>query len=206
MVSPRVDIPETVDMDRDEFVAMMSRDYRAGHSEFQMDRFVLMPELTPYGAYMQALREVNKRWRALRRRRGWVERVLGWVGIRTRDIEESVGEAEALRELRHFLGRAVALKEQIGPLDSPAIRLVYEVDYWDARARAMAADDLMVSGTVLETSWRVIHGLPKENRKRLIEEIQTESGRNGLVKARIDHQLQLPPRRMVNFDVRGLIE
>lgn len=165
-------------------------DLQSGHSAFQMDAFIVQSgNWTPYGRYMQALRELDKRRRGgeeLRFQReqlhldieanesrwcwtaaGNRKRALELERLRFGLAECERKQHETARELRHFLGVAQSLKDELGEL-TPEKRAALESETWEIRARTMAAIDVATIGSVSHATGELIAALPDDMRRRCI--------------------------------------
>lgn len=171
-------------------------DHRGEHSEFQMSHFIVgRNNFTAYGAYKQALRELEKRVSGLDAMRG--ERDLLAVDIdelessraatdfdsrRNRinlrlkrsaaaELDRRIAACE--RELRHFYALAVDLKEQIGPLDDGR-RAELDREHWRCRIMAQAAVELTTTGRVAAGTVELLMSTPKEWRQPILAIVRQE--------------------------------
>jgi hypothetical protein len=174
----------------DEQVDELLCDYRDGHSEFQIEYFIVGAEgPTLWGMYHQALRELKKRREILQtfdwdlelarhKRRLWsfVGSVLGWLwlpfrirAVRAAQRYESIRIAREAtrREFGEFLGHATRLKTQLGNTD-PA---VLEARRWQAKALLLATVDLETVGVLTPRTLEFMLNLPLGIRCEVTEEL-----------------------------------
>jgi hypothetical protein len=121
-------------------------DHRHFHSEWQCDYAITVRAGgTPYGCYVQAVRELHKRWRGLREL---------YANAKSPDGPAERFEAAGVirdteREFLRFYGQAVALRRSLGLADDQAMpddmRERLDVQMWSYRLRAMAAVDFITS-------------------------------------------------------------
>lgn len=164
-------------------------DLQSGHSAFQMDAFIVQSgNWTPYGRYMQALRELDKRRRGIVELKFQLEQLqldaernhrwrITSSGRRARSLESrrlSHAFAECERKLKdtererdHFFLIASELKAELGELTSDR-RETLEAETWEVRARTMAAIDVAASGGVSHATAELIAALPDTMRRRCI--------------------------------------
>lgn len=159
-------------------------DHQMFHSELQMDCFITAKAGgTPYGMYVQALRELHKRWRGLKGL--YAERELIFIDIaefesgtlddideffenarntvrlaqkrsQLDEVEANIADTE--REFSHFYGQAEALKEQIGELTAEK-RERLEREFWVFKAKEQAARDFLTAGRVTEKTLELVQYL-----------------------------------------------
>ena len=164
------------------------KDHQIYHSDLQMDCFITGTSGgTFYGLYKQALRELDKRWRALRHL--YIERerlrlkipgnVVAWLRTKKRaldDVEarfalEDLGRniADTQREFTRFLEQADALKKRVGEL-TPERRAVLDEEFWVDRLRRTAAIECMTAGRPNANTIECINALPGKARERLLSD------------------------------------
>ena len=172
-------------------------DLRRCHSDFQMDCFITMGNgYTPYGMYMQALRELATRRDGLQEMylkreelaldtaeanqppagpNGEQKRTvlkLKRILIEQHRLEEAIGEAE--REFKRFLGQATLLKEHLerdGPLTDER-RAELDRDMWALKLKSMGAVDCLTSGRVQGRTFEFLQQFPVRMRRELLKELQ----------------------------------
>jgi hypothetical protein len=163
----------------DETVDGLLADYQDGHSNFQIQHFIVGAEgPTPWGMYQQALRELRKRRDILRdldldlelarhtkRNRVTIATLLGWLWspLRIRAIRAARGYVNLLdardstrREFAEFLEHARRLKAQLGTIDRDKL----EAQQWQAKGRAMADVDLKLHGVLSTATMNYLICLP----------------------------------------------
>ena len=193
-------------------------DHQTGHSDYQMDRMVVMRSggSTPYGQYKQALRELYRRLRGYRElscdlekldidieesneRRGVETKPNDFEGRRedvefkrkTMQREEAVRALESCkRELIRFYQIAAGLKEAIGELTEER-RAVLDAEMWASKAREIAAVDFLTQKRLTPRFFSFLSVLEYKDKVQLIQEI--EQNRQGLISWYMDrHDTPLP--------------
>jgi hypothetical protein len=174
-----------------EVIEKLLADHRSGHSEFQVDHFIVGAEVNPWAQYKQALREVAGRWESIETMRLDLQvleatpppkRVFA-IGARYRvparikrvKWEREVARLRAAiasteRELSRFVELAVDLKKQIGELTEDD-RARLEAESWADKARRLAALDALTTGAVTRQTAEFISHFPREMRRGLFAEI-----------------------------------
>lgn len=124
------------------------RDYVPGASSLQMESFVVRKAGFdhPFGSYVQALRELHARERALRHRYLELRRLTFWhhvwywlplpgrnyrcqkLALEIQAAQES--QRDQVRERDCYLNLARRLKRKVGDLSDPAVRAAAELDFW----------------------------------------------------------------------------
>lgn len=178
-------------------IATLLGDLRRCHSNFQMDCFITMGNgYTPYGMYMQALRELGTRRDGLEEMYLRREELaldtkeaaqppggppddqartaikLKRLLIEEHRLEESISEAE--REFKRFLGQATILKnhlEKDGPLTDER-RAELDRDMWSQKLRSMGAVDCLTSGRVQGRTFEFVQQFPIDMRRELVKALQ----------------------------------
>lgn len=179
--------------DRDDVLA----DLRIGHSETQLDWFVLAGHgVTVWGAYQQALREIRARSAALRAGdfeidRATIRLAKAEAAVKaaknarddiaemqaTLDVEEAeaaldaAGEAQAdrERELRHFESRGAELRARL-LADGPLTPdrvRRLDEDHWYAVVRRRVALEIAANDRVDGSTLALFAGMPVHLRQRL---------------------------------------
>lgn len=166
-------------------------DHRKYHSAFQIDCFIIAQNgVTPWGAYKQALRELESRWTSLKML--YVKRLVLQDGrrlleedvkkdprilylereIEADELEKQIKDTE--REFRRFLGHAAHLKKMLGELTEEQIEKLEEQE-WIGKLRKKAALELVANGHVSEGTLDAILSLPEaaaEETSALIDSIR----------------------------------
>jgi hypothetical protein len=178
-------------------------DYEAGHSEFQIERFIVdRGNWTIWGRLQQALREIQKRRRGqaqlrdeiqlaqverIEARRRWCFRETSRRrrAVRLRQLHERIDDlrrslATNRRELAQFISLARKCARQLGPID-PERRAHLELETWLIRIRTTAAIDVLTRGGLSPSTLELICALPRPDRETLLLEI-----RQGIDQARED--------------------
>ncbi len=208
-------------------------DHQLYHSDLQMERWIVARgNLTAYGRYKQALREVHKRYRGLKTL--YVERQLVQIDVdelvaadnadpfeKCRDAVRLVQKRMALediefnvtetaREFGKFVEIASALKKAVGTL-TPERRDELDREEWRLRLRAMVAVDLVAHGTLQRQTVELLMASPLEWRGAVLEEIKAElaagaGGQTGpLVAWAETHEVDAGPTGQ-DGDIAGLLE
>jgi hypothetical protein len=182
-------------------------DHRSGHSDFQVDHFVVGAEVNPWAQYKQALREVAGRWESIETMRLDLQvleatpppkRVFA-IGARYRvparirrvKWEREVARLRAAiasteRELSRFVELAVDLKKQIGELTEDE-RARLEAESWADKARRMAQIDYLVAGAISRQTIEFIEHFPRPMRQRLLIEVAEPVNLLGVTDNGADH-------------------
>jgi hypothetical protein len=182
-------------MDKRELDELLG-DHRPYHSDLQMDCFITgISGGTDYGMYKQALRELDKRYRALRHL--YIERerlrmkIPGKVAARPRfkfekrrtlraletgfaleDLDRNIADTE--REFTRFLQQAKALKRRVGEL-TPERRAVLDQAFWEDRLRRTAAVEFLTIGRMNANTIECINSLPAAARATLLTDCNKEN-------------------------------
>jgi len=179
-------------------------DHQRYHSDFQIDHFIIARSGgTKYGMYKQALRELDKRTRALRslyanKRPDPADEFEAYdADDRGRVI------ADTEREFLRFYAIASALKREIGEL-TPERRRELDEDMWRHRLKSLAAVELLCEGRVGRNTLEFIMATPKRWRNSLVEEIRDHAG---LMKWFNEFEAVLPeiPALLPSPNVRALL-
>jgi hypothetical protein len=168
-------------------------DLRRCHSEFQMDFFITTTNGgTPYGMYMQALKELNTRHTGLlemyvRREEleldkkevaqppygpeGEMARVVleeKKIMLEQHALEQAISEQE--REFRRFLGQARCLKKHLGEL-TPEDKERLEREFWMHRLKGMVVKDVLTVGHPTGSTIDLVAALPMDMRDKAVAEL-----------------------------------
>lgn len=168
-------------------------DLRRCHSEFQMDYFITTTNGgTPYGMYMQALRELDTRRTGLGEaylRREELEidakearapecapdteklRVLlkqKKLMLEQHILEQTIAEQE--REFRRFLGQARILKKHLGELTTDRKEQL-EREFWLHRLKGMVVTDVLTVGHPTGSTISLVASLPIDMREKAVTEL-----------------------------------
>lgn len=194
-----------------EVIEKLLADHRLGHSEFQVDHFIVGAEVNPWAQYKQALREVAGRWESIETTRLDLQvleatpppkRVFA-IGARYRvparvkrvkwerevaRLRASIASTE--RELARFVELAVDLKKQIGELTEDD-RARLEAESWADKARRMAQIDYLVAGAISRQTIEFIEHFPRAMRRRLLIEVAEPTNLLGVV----DHGEDRPAKK-----------
>ena len=157
-------------------IATLLKDLRRCHSNFQMDCFITMGNgYTPYGMYMQALRELKEAGRPPTGSPDEAARTaikLKRLLIEEHRLEEAIREGE--REFKRFLGQATILKKQLekdGPLtDERKGKLDREM--WVQRIKSMGAVDCLTTGRIQGRTFEFLRQFPVGMRDEIKKELQ----------------------------------
>lgn len=181
-------------------VGVLLRDLRIGHSETQLDWFVMAAHgVTVWGAYQQALREIRvrsegldageieaerlvlRRDRAAARTRSWRPFVGAEARLDLREIERArialeTAQADRRRELGHLVERAAALRARIvaeGELTPERVRRLDD-DHWYTVVRRRIGMELCANDRLEPSTLGLFAGLPVELRRRVAECLKPE--------------------------------
>jgi len=186
-------------------------EHRPGHDDFQIDHFIIRRGggRTAYGQYVQALREVNKRYRGLKGL--YSERDLLQVDIdedvenarldgregfqvrrddlklrssdwRMEDLVKSIQDTE--REFRRFFSIARGLKAVLGEI-TPDRKALLEREQWIDHMEELAAVDFVARGCLQESTVSAIASLPADARQELLD--KTKNHQKDLILALEDN-------------------
>lgn len=200
--------------DRDDVLA----DLRIGHSETQLDWFVLAGHgVTVWGAYQQALREIRARRDATAAAVAEIERLTGrydaakaragrwWARGRAAARIEAFEAARALealraaqadreREIEHLKLRAEQLRVRLvldgGPLTPTRARQLDEA-HWYAVVRRRAALEVAANDRVEGSTIALMAGMPADLRRRLFAALSADC-RGALVAEALTAEGPLP--------------
>lgn len=183
--------------DRDDVLA----DLRIGHSETQLDWFVLAGHgVTVWGAYQQALREIRARRDATAAAVAEIERLTGrydaakaragrwWARGRAAARIEAFEAARAVetlraaqadreREIQHLKLRAEQLRVRLvldgGPLTPTRVRQLDEA-HWYAVVRRRAALEVAANDRLEGSTIALMAGMPADLRRRLFAALSAD--------------------------------
>jgi len=168
-------------------------DHQLYHSENQMDWFITARSggLTPYGQYKQALRELHGRHRGLKDLGFQRELLL----LEIEELQCSDGNyfqtkkneiilkqkkfslleldrniADTKRELDHFYGQALRLKEVVGDL-TPEKRKQLDCEMWIVNIKVQAAVDCLIRGGLGESVLTMLMSIPSHIRNPILKEV-----------------------------------
>lgn len=171
-------------------VAALLADLRVGHSEFQLDYFVVAANgVTPWGAYQQCLRELRTREESLRSGEFELRRLILRIAraqtrvdeLRGLDRQDALLEADMAteahvaltglqldrtRERDHLLARATALRAEIGVLTPQRIQRL-DAEHWYAVVRRRCAFELMANARVEPQTLGLLASLRPDLRARV---------------------------------------
>lgn len=214
-------------MNGEELQALLD-DHFMFHSPFQIERFILAKEGgTPYGCYKQALRELSKRYRALKQiviDRGMLlvdidqleamiqaneqtgfelcrkELRLTQKRMELDDVERVLKDTS--REFAHFYGQAEALKAMLPEL-TPDKRDELDREMWEHHLKSRIALELLSVGHVREETIATVQSGPKEWRVELHNALNVVNGDRVKQHEIVEWYLGLEP---VVVEVKELIE
>ena len=184
-----------------EELAGLLRDHRMFHTEFQMDYFITgRSGETDWGKYRQALRELEKRHRAL-------EDLYHELAQKERELRRHKALiADTEREFARFYEQASILKDLLGELDDE-MKARLDAQEWEAQARAKMAKELMAHGRLSDRTLDLLVSLPREMKTRLVDEMNRDQKRLiSSVLAKDSGIIQSAPDPVEGPKVRALIE
>lgn len=180
-------------------------DHQSLHSDLQMDRFITIKNGgTPYGCYKQALRELHKRYNAIREMELQIAEAeidLEEAGDRVKRADSETNGyrratidhkrkllalenleqqfAETRREFSRFHQQASALKEIVGELTEER-RSQLDAEFWEHRVKSMMAVEIAVYGKPGTSTLELLQCLPPAMRQSLLKRLDTPDGGKGL--------------------------
>jgi hypothetical protein len=210
-------------------LAQLLSDHQMNHSEFQMDNFITVRSGgTLYGCYKQALRELWKRYRGLTGLY-WERATIAAEAeatpskadhrliqldnakqrLRTEELDKSIADTE--REFLHFYGQATALREALGISDETPLtserRATLDAEMWEHHLRSKLACEIMAHGSPSVATLEMLQSFPREMRRQIVQQLQSEPGRKALLDWFLDYSPQLPaPRIPSGTESRRLLE
>ncbi len=122
------------------------KDLEFGHSDFQVEHFIVGGGITDWGKYKQALREIHGRLQS---------------------HKKAGGDPEADREYRLLVKLARELKGRIGDIDEGK-RAALEADYWVTKIKMMLALDYFAYGRPSREAMDMIAMLPRGMRPMVL--------------------------------------
>jgi hypothetical protein len=188
-------------------------DHQPFHSNLQIDRFIVAKSGgTEYGMYMQAVRELNKRWRGLKDL--YSQRELLNIDIaefecghvddeddffnharaevkkaqklsQVEDLEQTIADTE--REFSRFYSIASSLKESLGELTED-VRDALDLQMWIHKATHECAKAMLLGRPHSQSSLELMASLPVEAR----DEVRTALNAPGGLDWFINYDPQLP--------------
>lgn len=205
-------------------------DHQMFHSDLQMDHFItIRAGGTPYGQYKQALRELSKRYKAVKfielerrtilldleeaetsarwfhdkRKKERLNLKIAGLRMKIEDMENTLADAE--REFKRFYAQAVALKQIVGPLTAEA-RAKLDAEMWEHHIKKMAAVDFMSKGRVSPNVLTLAQSLPVDMQKKLRDEIFGSEDKTELLDWFWAHNVALPEASLSCETERELYE
>jgi len=167
------------------------KDHQLFNSEFQDDYFVTQKSGTDWGQYKQAIRELYKRVRGLRESYCDYEKLLveieekklmsqaegfeaKYAEIEHRRKVMQIEEAERVirdteREFKRFYQQAYILKQRIGDVDRER-RKKLDREQFEYKVKEMLVTDWMLDGKCSRETHELLHSLPIDVRKQIIED------------------------------------
>jgi hypothetical protein len=170
-------------------------DFEPGHSDFQVENFIVGSSGHPWTRYKQALRELATRHDGIMSARDEVRYILGsikveerfgvrrlWFFGRKRRIamlksklaRVKKQQRSRMREYCEFYRIARALKNEIGNV-SRARRRELEAEAWVDKARRLAAIDLISLGGIQRSTAEFIASFPQDERRLILGELRKEN-------------------------------
>ena len=158
-------------------IEILLSDFRALHSEYQIENFIIGGQGDAWAKYKQCLREIANRHESLLNQKESLEHFdlkRCWYGFgKVARIKKSArsrlrktminGIAEIERELERFISLAIELKNQLGEIDERK-RAELEAGSWRFKALRMAGIDLLVNGRIGHPTMDLILMLPEKDR------------------------------------------
>ncbi len=172
-------------MNGQELQALLA-DHQCFHSDLQIDRFILAKEGgTPYGCYKQALRELSKRYGALKSL--LLDRAILQVDIdqtrsglrlaqhkmRMDGLERTL--KDTCREFARFYAHAKTLKAQIGEL-TPEKRAELDEEMWEHHLKSQMALDLLSVGHIRGETIATVQTMPEDFRQAVRDVLDVKEG------------------------------
>lgn len=168
-------------------------DHRHFHSDWQCDYAITVRAGgTPYGCYIQSVRELHKRWRGLRELYG---------NAKASDCPAERFEAAGVirdteREFLRFYGQAVALRRTLGLADDETMpdemRERLDVEMWEYRLRAMAAVDFITTGRIQRGTVELLQACPPAMRQSIYSVVLQPERHEELIQWYLTHDPQIP--------------
>jgi hypothetical protein len=205
-----------------------------GHSEVQMDHFItLRAGGTVYGCFLQSLRELSKRVRAVRESHLSLQELLLRIEtlrgrtsgdsfqarlntirlerLHNRSLELGGVIHSECRELLHFYGQAASLFYALGfdrTPPAPARLRELELERWQHHLRCLIALDLYTTGRPSKATAELLQCMPSKVRHRIAHECLSDSrARSCCIAAYFDYRVTLPPPIQVPLsDLPGLLQ
>lgn len=178
----------------DERINLLLKDYDQGHTEYQIENFIVGSEVHPWHRYCQCLREISARHDLLMEKERnrillaseivdlqqkghrWLFRKKKYqvkVENKKRDLRTlTLGIMEVRRELDIFLKIAMEMRRQNGyeSLNFER-RKILEGEAWREKAKYMLCMDLFCIGRPSKQTVEFIYKLPKAVKRELLMEI-----------------------------------
>ena len=177
---------------------LLLEDNRRGHSDFQLDRFITMRSgaYTPWGMYLQAVRELETRWDNVRGTYLFLEEEALRIEllrasvpffpltrkqrIRRRIAQLAVEQAELglegrkqnlpdlEREMLRFFAQADALRDHLPDDLTYAVKARLDEDLWYTKIKATLAADFIRTGCPGVGFYEFLPSLPRRIREQLM--------------------------------------
>jgi len=171
------------------------KDHAAGHSDFQIENFIVGSEAHPWHRYKQCLREIAGRKESIemgeqeiRYMEEDIGRLKKWDRFspfsrkkRSRMIAILMAKRTAglnsirnnARELQRFVESAVAIRESHGFKNLSAEKKRYlEADAWREKAKWMICLDMFCFGNISKPTLEFTYKLPKAVKRELIMQLK----------------------------------
>ncbi len=159
-------------------IEQLLADQQECHSDFQIDWFVLnLSGETPFGAYIQCLRELSSRHAVLQGINGkpvWWRSLWVWMTRRKPTSEQLAvsarHRADVQREYDRLLMHARRLKVELGEL-TPKRRAKLEWEMWYRRLKNEAALDFYAFGALSRGTAETMFKVPPEMRRAILGDL-----------------------------------
>lgn len=176
-------------------IALLLRDHQPRHTEYQIENFIIGGQVSRWGKYKQALREIDDRHKSLIDLKDQLEifdlkfffynpfsrrsRIKKRIRARSRRaMVEGIRGTE--RELKKFVEIGMKLKKEIGDIDLVK-RSVLESDSWRKKAIRMAAVDFITMGRLSQPTIGMILSLPEKDRDGVLQMINPKNPKDPLL-------------------------
>lgn len=163
------------------------KDFQLYHSEFQIIHFILKGSSpTKYGIYKQCLRELDKRYKAIKELKIQLDssnnEKLDYINQSGKDL---------IREFEIIYKVAVSLKQEIGELTNEK-RKDLEYELWEATVKTEMAKDLYTIGMLSKDTLNMISALPSGMKKKVIRCMESDKTVENLKLWYINNDVKLP--------------
>ena len=164
-----------VTAENEKMIDALLKDFDGGHTEYQIENFIVGTEIHPWHQYVQCLREIGSRYEAIKNSRESLKSNVRrkFLFFRSKPKKKKIDQAKRSiakneKELNHFLEIAIEIKKQFGGELTEEKKKVLEAEAWREKAKYLLCMDLFCIGRPSKQTIEFIYKLPRETKRELL--------------------------------------